>query len=92
MSIKETISSPKIPLPERAYFIGRRQSKITEDLETGDLKAQSPKIVSDDRTEHRWPEWCTRKLFFQLSVALAVIILVVYLALAAQGLLPRSWT
>ncbi|KAJ6090350.1 hypothetical protein N7486_009165 [Penicillium sp. IBT 16267x] len=88
MTIKETISSLKTSLPERAYFIGRRQPKVTEDLETEDLEVQSPGIVSDDCTVRRWPDWCTRKFFICLGLALAVIAFMVLLGLLLNGKIP----
>jgi hypothetical protein len=81
-----SISPLKLALPERAYFIGRRQPKVTEDLEIGALKAQSPKLESDDETERPW--WRTYKLFVCLGCVLVAIALLVWFYLMLHGILP----
>ncbi|KAJ5655981.1 hypothetical protein N7507_007931 [Penicillium longicatenatum] len=70
-----SISSLKLALPERTYFIGRRQHKVAEDPEIGALKARSSKLESEDETKHPW--WRTYKLFVCLGCVLVAIALLV---------------
>ena len=77
MTVKETISSLKISMPEWAYFIGRRQLKTTKDLE-----AQSPEIVSDDEV------WRKRRVIFFSSLAVILFVLALLFGLWQGGVIP----
>ncbi|KAJ5912777.1 hypothetical protein N7504_001660 [Penicillium tannophilum] len=78
MTIKETISSLKISLPERAYFTGRRQPKNSQDLET-----QPPEIVSEDEIWHR------RRVVFYFSLAVVLFVLALFFVLCQVGVIPE---
>ncbi|KAJ5992224.1 hypothetical protein N7451_007948 [Penicillium sp. IBT 35674x] len=78
MTIKNTISSLKVSLPEWAYFTGRRQPKNTEDLE-----AQSPEIVSDDELWHK------RRVVFYFSLAVILFVLALLFGLWQGGVIPE---
>ncbi|KAJ5524195.1 hypothetical protein N7494_010845 [Penicillium frequentans] len=78
MTIKETISSLKISLPERAYFTGRRQPKITQDLET-----QPPEIVSEDEMGHK------RRVILYFSLAVILLVIALIFVLCQVGVIPE---
>lgn len=78
MTIKETISSLKVSLPERAYFTGRRQPKNSQDLET-----QPPEIVSEDEIWHR------RRVIFYFSLAVVLFVLALFFVLCQVGVIPE---
>ena len=82
------ISALKASLSKRAYFLGRPQPKATEDLEAGNLEAQSSKVVHKDDTVRRWPAWCTKKFCYYFVLAFVAFLLILFAGLLLEEVIP----